>query len=411
MFPIPADGLVVDTYAEVAAALADTDLSRSLDRERYEYRSILEDVLMMLEGEDHRNRRRVENALFRRETLEQYELQQFPKIIEQTLGTLLSTNTADLLTVGAVLTVELSARTAGIDVDAGSLLDRQALVDLVDRFADGISIDAGTGDLEETKTAVRAALEAFRVQFYDRSVEVRQQATRKFESGGIAEADMPRDILTTLLQAKSSLNLRPDQLLRETAFFLEAGAHTSSQSLASSMHHIFDWADRTPEGWQRLRSDRLFVQRCVHEALRLRPTNPLIKRRAVQDTQVGNRHIEKGSLVYLNTYQANRDRAVFGSTADEFDPDRMVPATTARYGHSFGGGIHACIGRNLAIGYPIRSFDTPPADHLYGLVTLMVQALVERGVMPDPMRRPTVDQSTTRWTRWSTYPVVVGAAA
>ena len=68
--------------------------------------------------------------------------------------------------------------------------------------------------------------------------------------------------------------------------------------------------------------------------------------------------------------------------------------------------MHSCIGRTLAAGMPIPG---PPFhesnDHLYGLVTLMVEAAIQRGVAPDPELEPVPDRRTRRWTRWREYPV------
>ena len=408
MVSLPQDGLVLNRYADVAAVLMDPKFTRSIDVDRFERNSILEDVLMMLSGNIHRDRRRVENALFRRETLEFYERELFPKVIDQTLDVLLDQGRADLLNIGALLTVALSARTAGVDLDEGSLEARWDLVRLLRVFARGVAIDASTDPEEDVKSEVRDALEAFDERHYRASLNRREEAVAAHLAGNLQESELDRDILTTLLLNRDRLPLTESQLRNETAFFLEAGSHTSSQSLASSFHHVVTWIAEDPSRISAV-EDPAVVQRCVHEALRLRPTNPLIRRRAAALATVQGTTVPEGSLVYLNTYRANRDEAVFGPTAEQFDPDRSVPGTAARYGHSFGGGIHACIGRALAIGYPIRGNAQGP-DHLVGLVTIMVMALLRRGVRPDPDTEPTLDDHTTRWTRWSGYPVIVAEA-
>lgn len=407
---LPTDGAIFDTYADVAAALANQDLTRSIDVDRYERNSILENVLMMLSGAEHRSRRRVENSLFRRETLEAYERRLFPEIIDRTLDLLIQGGRADLLNIGALLTVGLSAKTAGVDIDPSSIEQRLTLVRLLRVFARGIAIDAGTEEVEVVKGDVREALDEFESDFYRQSFELRRKAVSSYRAGSLGEDQLPLDILTTLLLHGDETGLTESELVRETAFFLEAGAHTSSQSLASSMHHLFEWLAADPGRAELLLDDDLLVQRCVHEALRLRPTNPLIRRRAARATSVNGTTLEAGALAYLNTYAANRDVAVFGPDAERFDPYRPVPGTASRYGHSFGGGIHACIGRTLAIGYPIRSQE-PGSEHLYGLVSVMVRALLARGVRPDPAMTPTLDEQTTRWTRWSGYPVIVEGRA
>ena len=46
----------------------------------------MEDVVVNLHGDDHRQRRRLENRLFRRDTFYEYEREMFPAIIQQTVN-------------------------------------------------------------------------------------------------------------------------------------------------------------------------------------------------------------------------------------------------------------------------------------------------------------------------------------
>lgn len=396
------NSLVLSSFEDVKLALGNLELSRSLDFERYERGNVLEGVVMMLDGTQHRDRRRVENSLFRREALIANEREVFPAVIRNTLAEVATAGEADLVSLGAFLAVVLSARTAGIDFNLESLEERTDLVGFVRLFAKGISIDAALGDPDEIRRQVAKGLDDFTVRFLDASRRRRVEALQKGE-----EQLSEQDLLTLLLTKSDDLGIDEAQIVRECAFFLEAGAHTSSQSLANSLHFIFRWLE---QGGQReqLADDLALIQRFVHEALRLRPTNPRIRRRAMQGTTIGSHAVEAGTLVELDTGTANRDPSVYGEDADQFNPWRQVHATVPRYGHSFGGGIHACIGRNLAIGLPTR-FDGPVGeDHLYGVVPLMVQALLQRNVRPHDSAAPVPDTSTHRWTRWASYPVQLG---
>ena len=46
---------------------------------------VMEDVVVNLHGDEHRQRRRLENRLFRRDTFFEYERDMFPKIIQETV--------------------------------------------------------------------------------------------------------------------------------------------------------------------------------------------------------------------------------------------------------------------------------------------------------------------------------------
>jgi cytochrome P450 len=400
-----AEELVLTSHTDVKAALARWDLTRNIDDERFAQGNILERVIMMLNDSEHRDRRGLENSIFRRSTLVFYENELFPKEIDHTLDRVIDSGEGDLVDIGIMLSVALSARTAGVDFDVGSLEQRRVLANMIRRLARGVSIDAATGDVEEIKRDVRDALRLLE-EFIGPSWERRRRKVDDLQAGRAGEDDLPHDILTLLLRHRAALGLDDATILRETAFFLESGVGSNGQTLTSCLHYLFGWAREHPDDWKSLRGDRLFLQRCLHEAIRLRPPNPRIKRRALLATRIGSKDVPAEQQIVLNTAAANRDPSIYGDDAEVFNPYRVVPASAARYGHGFGGGIHACIGRVLASGLPIR-FDGPaPNDHQFGLVTLLAEALFERGVSPHPSKEPVSEPNPRRWTRWSAYPVV-----
>jgi hypothetical protein len=154
------------------------------------------------------------------------------------------------------------------------------------------------------------------------------------------------------------------------------------------------------------RTDRRFVQRCTHETIRLQPSSPVAMRWALEDVDLrSGRHIPKGAKVVVDLVAVNRDPAVFGDDAARFDPHRAVPDGVAPWGLSFGSGMHACIGQDLAAG--LVAPDGGDADHLVGLVPVAVQALLAHGGRPDPHDAPEMDASTSR-PYFGRYPVVFG---
>lgn len=399
---LPADALVLKTYEDARAALHNRDLSRQFDHTTFAQGNIRERILSVLHGREHRDRRRLENPLFRTDRLTLYERELFPKIVQEVMGRMASDGRADLSHLGRLLSVVLSARTAGVDRD-GTFEEIEELADYVAEFAQGTAIEDTVGDKEAVRSRVLAAMEQFRERFLARS-------RRRREDAMAAGEELPTDLLTILLSAKDDehLNLDDDMILREVANYLVAGAHTSSQTVINTLLQTITWADAEPDRWERLRSDRLLVQRCVHEALRLRPTNPGIRRHAEVDTVVGDHTIAKGQLVVLDTIAASTDPEVYGEDAAEFDPDRLLGRGIPRWGLSFSAGMHSCIGRTLAAGLPVpEEPDEPvPDHHLYGLVTLMVETMVQHGARPDPDDPPEPDTRTMRWTRWRRCPVI-----
>lgn len=400
--------ITLTSYAEVREALRNSDLVRSLDWAKFERGNILEGVVLVLEGSEHRERRRVENALFRRDNLANFESAVFPRIIQETLDTFSPLEGEDLVSIGALMSVALSARVAGIDIEETSVEERLELVEYVHTFAEGLSIDAARTDVDRVRERVQQGLKEFGDRYLRASLstEVKGSSAAPISDAPLEDQGQPDDVLGVLLENRDELDLDDAQILREVALYVEAGSHTSSQTLTNTLHFIFGLEEDDPDLRYRLVEDRAAVQRFVHEALRLRPTNPKIKRRAKCDTRVGNISIEKGTILHLDTATANRDVAVYGVDAEEFDPWREISETAPRYGLSFGGGLHSCIGRALAVGMSIPGEPDLPAHHLFGIVTLMVQELLRRGVVPSPEGLPIPDKQTDRWSRWEKYPVV-----
>jgi cytochrome P450 len=248
---------------------------------------------------------------------------------------------------------------------------------------------------------------AFDAEFLSPSVARRRRLLDSVASGDLAEGELPVDVLTVLLRNDDSLHLPHDVVLRELGFYLLAGAHTSATAFVRTLHHLFEWEREHPEDRDVMRAERGFVQRAVYETIRLHPSSPVGERWALADTVLkSGRAIAQGSKVVIDLATVNRDPELFGADADCFDP-RRVPLVEGvpPWGLSFGHGMHACIGQELAVGLLERSDEH--AEHEYGLVTVAVQAMIDRGARADPGSPPTMDTSTRR-PYWGTYPVLLG---
>jgi len=101
---------------------------------------------------------------------------------------------------------------------------------------------------------------------------------------------------------------------------------------------------------------------------------------------------------------ANRQTARFGEDAASFNPHRPIPAGLMPWGQTFGGGLHACLGRELDGGVLPRA-DANPATHQYGVITLFVRRLLAEGARADPADPPTPATYTER-PNWGRYPIL-----
>lgn len=366
---------------------------------------VMADVLVNLHGEAHRSRRRLENRLFRRETLVHYERDLFPSVIEQTLKPYVTAGRAEIVELSHQLMMNLAALNAGVDRSMGTTEESARLYTQMMKFIEGATLTHTTREIAEVEAEIAESMAAFDREFLTPSIERRQKILVAFADGKAPESDLPLDVLTVLLRNEDSLRLPHEVIRREISFFLLAGAHTSATAFVRTLHNLFQWSAQHPEDIGLIRSDRSFVQKAVYETIRLNPSSPTGMRWALADIVLkSGRHISEGTRVIIDLNAINRDPVVFGADADVFNPRRQPGAEGAGpWGLSFGQGMHACIGQELAAGLLERSADT--AEYEYGLVSVAVQSLIDRGVAPDPSDPPSMDASTTR-PYWGRYPVL-----
>ena len=361
---------------------------------------VMGDVLVNLHGSEHRDRRRLENRLFRRETFEMYERELFPPIIESTLAPDIAVGRSELVDLGHRMMMNLAALTAGVDRPLGTVEETRRLYRYLMTFIEGATLAHYTGDRDAKRNEVAAELHLFDEEFVVPSIE-RRSALRD-----VGE-ELPKDVLSILLANDDALDLPHEVIVREVAFYLLAGAHTSATAFTRVSHHVLTWLQDHPEDAELVRTDRLFLQRCTHETVRLQPSSPVAMRWALADIDLkSGRHIPEGAKVVIDLLSVNRDPSVFGDRADEFDPHRVLRDGIPAYGLSFGSGMHACIGQDLAAGLLFHEESTVD-DHIFGLVPEAVQMLFDAGVRCDPDDAPEMDESTTR-PYFGRYPVLLG---
>ena len=392
----------VGTYAGATEALRHPQLVQAL----YDAgAAVMHKVLLTLDGDEHRARRMLENRVFRKEFLAYYEREVFPPTLASTLAPYIAAGRMDLIDFGRRVTMNLTADFAGIDRPEGSADETQALFDLVKTFSEGATLVHSTRVHAEVESEVRDALVILESRFLRPSMQRRQALMASFARGEITEDELPRDILTVLMRNEDKVELPYDVLLREMAFYLQAGSHSTSNSLAHALHEIFLWCEKRPEDWQRVVDDRLFLQRCVHESLRLHPASPVAWRRPTCPVSMqGSEQLGDRDRIVIDLASANRDVAIFGADADEFNPARVIPRGHFPFGLTFSSGVHTCLGRDLDGGVVAKP-DTDPAKHQYGLIALLISAMLDAGVRPDPDNAPVPDMHTQR-SNWGSYPVV-----
>ena len=148
------------------------------------------------------------------------------------------------------------------------------------------------------------------------------------------------DIASALLAAEVDGEKLGD--LEFDGFFLlliNAGGDTTRNLVGGGMLALLEH----PAEYARLRADRSLLPTAIEEMLRF--VSPVIhmRRTASADTELGGQRIRAGDKVVLWYGSANRDEEIFPS------PDRFDVARSPNEHLAFGGGgVHYCLGANLA---------------------------------------------------------------
>ncbi len=392
----------VSGYHNAHQALCDRRLVQSMYSE---CDVLMERVLLTLHGEVHTCRRAIEWKLFRRDFARYYEREVYPTTLKCTLAPYLARGQLDLPEFGFRVNINLSADIAGIDRSEGTESETDALVALTRKFSEGATLFHSTRDKNTVREEVASALAQFNEQFLRPSRSRREALLQQVGEGSLAEDDVPRDILTVLLSNRADQDLDDDMILREVAFFMQAGSHSSANALTHSFHEINQWCCHHPEDRDRLMADDHFLQRCVHESLRLHPASPVAWRTANEAFSLPDgTDVAVGESVVIDLMSANLESTLFGEDAEQFNPHRRVAERIPPFGLSFGIGIHTCFGRDIAggLGDAKVEGETP---HL-GTLTNLLKNLMQHDARPDPANPPVADANTER-PNWGRYPLLI----
>lgn len=100
---------------------------------------------------------------------------------------------------------------------------------------------------------------------------------------------------------------------------------------------------RNPEQWELLASDpETYTKPALEEALRVNPTTRWVTREANEDFEFRGLEIKKGTTVHLFTMASGTDPEAYP------DPEIDLQAKDRKPHHTFGGGVHHCLGHYIA---------------------------------------------------------------
>lgn len=390
-------------HAECEEVLKSRDFVQGSHRESAPF---FADSLIMLDGEPHFERRRLESVLFTKAALEHYERQALDPHIDQVVAEAAANNRGpdgvvrgDLSQMLREMLARISATITGIDgVDDPASTSRFRW--FLEQLGAGVTVEWSTEDHDEMIRRILGVRDEFVEEFFAPSVERRRELLARRDAGEIGDDDLPTDLLTLMID-----NWRedwPDHVaLHEATLFLVAATQTTTHTAPHVIRHLDEWLADHPADRERL-EDPEFLKRAAYEALRLHLPAPALLREAVRDVTLSTgRRVAAGERVACLFTPANRDEKVFGDDVRSFDPHRDT-GSTKPWGLAFGGGEHMCIGRALVTGLSARTDGTEGTD---GTIVRILRALFRAGVKVDPDDTPAYTEASHH-DAYERFPVV-----
>jgi cytochrome P450 len=147
------------------------------------------------------------------------------------------------------------------------------------------------------------------------------------------------DLLTAMVQSETEHGkLTREELSANVSLLFGAGHETTVNLIGNGLLALF----RNRDQLQLLQHDPSLIPDAVEELLRYDSSVQLTGRTALQDAEIAGHQIERGAQVLTIVGAANRDPAVYD------DPEALNVRRADVRPLSFGGGIHHCLGAQLA---------------------------------------------------------------
>ena len=148
------------------------------------------------------------------------------------------------------------------------------------------------------------------------------------------------DLATALVQAREADDsLTDDEMVANIALLFGAGHETTTNLIGNGVLALH----RNPDQLARLRADPSLIPNAVEELLRYDSPVQLTGRIAITDATIMGERIAQGEHVIALLGAANHDPAAY-----QGEPDTLDIARPGVRAISFGGGLHFCLGAQLA---------------------------------------------------------------
>jgi cytochrome P450 len=147
------------------------------------------------------------------------------------------------------------------------------------------------------------------------------------------------DLVSMLAHGEHTRNMTPQEYLGNLLLLIVGGNDTTRNSMTGGVYCMHKW----PEQLAILKANPSLIPSAVSEIIRWQTPLAHMRRRALQDFELGGKTIRKGDKVLMWYVSGNRDEEQF-TRANEL----WIERPRVRGHLSFGFGIHRCVGNRLA---------------------------------------------------------------
>lgn len=268
--------------------------------------------ILEMDHPEHTQHRSLVTQAFRPKVLELWEKGLVRRVIQEQIDSFKANGEADLTKEFTLdYPVQVIAGMLGVPLDHSDWFRRRAIEE--------ISIQV---DIERGVEAARVLKE-----YFSQIIAIRRE-----EPGD--------DLISELVQAElDGHTLSDEEILPFLMLLSPAGAETTYRSTGNLLYGLLTH----PEQLAAVMADRELVPAAVEEAIRWETPLTAIQRWTSREVDVEGVTIPAGSEITMCVASANRDQAVWGEDADEFNVFRP------RHQHvAFATGRHTCLGIHLA---------------------------------------------------------------
>ncbi len=302
--------------------------------------------LMLLDGAEHLQHRRILQQAFTRERIEAYTAALHPAVAGE-VGRWRAGPDFRAYPALKRLTLNLATQIfmGGHRIDDPSELDRinRAFIDCV-QAAGAILRVPVAGNKWHRATRGRATLERF--------------LTGQLPAARAAGGDDLFSVLTRV-EDEDGTRFTDRDVVNHMIFLLMAAHDTSTSTVSTAMYYLGrdpDWQERVrvealalgPDPTVRQLNELPAMEMVIKECQRLVPPVPVLSRQAVKDTEVAGRRIAAGTRTAV-CLKFSHYLPEYWTRPEIFDPERFGPQRREDRSHRFawapfGGGVHKCLG-------------------------------------------------------------------